>query len=401
MNRIARLILGMSTVALLFATTQFIAAADSFNLTANRVLGQPDLDSGLANNAGLANQNQRMELPRSINIDKSTGRLYLADAGSGSSSVNDRIMSWPNASSFTNGQAADIIFHADGLSQTLNAPSQAAVDSSGNLYIVDTGNNRVLKFPSTVSGTVATVVLGQSDFGGNLGNDPTAGPETLNAPQGLAIDSNNNLFVADSFNHRILKYNAPITTHMSASLVIGHKFFTQTLFATPPTSVTLNGPNGIAFDASGNLYVADTFNNRVLEYTLPFTNGMAAYRVLGQADFNSKASGAGANGLNFPYGLAVDYLRRVYVADQANNRVLMYSAIITNNAAAIEVFGQPNFVSKTQNYADFNPHAYNLFNPWGVAVDSSLNVYISDSGNNRVLEYDKPNRILILPLIKR
>lgn len=393
-NHAARFILLASLVGSLFLATRLIALAASYDTIADRVLGQPDFDSNAANNAGLAAA-QQLNLPRGVSIIKSTGRIIVADSG------NNRVMSWPNASSFSNGAAADIIFFADGISRTLSSPSQAVVDGAGALYIADTGNNRVLKFPSIVSGTAASVVLGQSNFNENQANNPSPGAQTLNAPFALALDANNNLFVADSLNSRILKYPAPITTFMSATVVIGQQLFTQSLPGNPVSASTLNDPFGLTIDGSGNLYVSDTFNNRVLYYTPPFTNGMAATRVLGQSNFTNHSGGQGSNRLSFPYGLAIDSFRRIYVADQANQRVLLFTSIYTNNMSAFQVIGQPNFISTTQNYPDFNPHAYNLNTPWGVAVESNQNFYISDNQNNRVLGYDKPSRILIFPLVFR
>jgi secreted PhoX family phosphatase len=140
-----------------------------------------------------------------------------------------------------------------------------------------TSPNVALSFSN---GQPASYVLGQPDF---TSNDKFAGglatsSKTLNSPTSLTVDSNHNLWVADTFNNRVLEYKAPFNFKgKAADIVLGQSDFTSSHGSDfGISSSSLNGPEGITFDSGGNLWVADTFNNRVLEYKAPFTNGKAA-----------------------------------------------------------------------------------------------------------------------------
>jgi secreted PhoX family phosphatase len=151
----------------------------------------------------------------------------------------------------------------------------------------------------------------------------------LNAPNSIAFDSSGNLWVADG--HRVLKYAAPFATHEAASLVIGQNTFTNSSIAT--TSTGLNTPGGLAFDSSGNLWVSDKLNNRVLEYTTPFSTFEAASLVIGQPNFTSSATTPvtqpTATSLNQPTGLAFDSSGNLWVADWSDGRVLQYGGAVS------------------------------------------------------------------------
>ena len=110
----------------------------------------------------------------------------------------------------------------------------------------------------------------------------------------LAFDRSGNLWVADLGNNRILQYKPPFITGEDASLVLGQANFTSGGSATSNSG--LSGPAYIAFDANDNLWVTDSFNNRVLEFEPPFANGMAARLVIGQADFVSSGAATTASG---------------------------------------------------------------------------------------------------------
>src|SRR5439155_21816646 len=130
---------------------------------------------------------------------------------------------------------------------------------------------------------------------------------SLKGQTGIAFDSSGNLWVSDTSNNRVLKYTAPFTTNgKAASLVIGQSLFTTKAAPNPPTASSLSGQTGIAFDSSGTLWVSDTSNNRALKYNTPFTTGEAASLVIGQSGFTSKsaASPPTASSLNTPTGIA-------------------------------------------------------------------------------------------------
>jgi sugar lactone lactonase YvrE len=277
-----------------------------------------------------------------------------------------------------------------------------AVDSSGNLFVADFQNNRVLMYAAPItSGMSATVVLGQTNFGGN-GSDLDA--VSLNRPADVATDGAGNVYVADQFNSRVLKYTAPITTGMAASVVFGQPNLTTT--TTPTTTATsLVMPGGVALDGGGNLYVADTVNNRIVRYTAPFTNGMVASLVFGQLDFTSDdgADIVTASSLFMPTGLFVEGpgTSNLYVADQGNNRVLRYAAPFTTGMDANLVVGQPGFTSDIDNNGGISGRG--LSSPSAVAI-SNGSLYVVDNYNNRVLAYDAtpiPCSVIHLPMIRK
>jgi sugar lactone lactonase YvrE len=147
-------------------------------------------------------------------------------------------------------------------------------------------------------------------------------------------------------------------------------------------------PGGVAVDGAGNVYVADGFNNRVLEYDSPLTTDMVADRVFGQPNFTTSSCGVGASSLCLPLGVAVDSAGNLYVADKNHSRVLEYNTPLTTDTVADRVFGQGgSFTSDTCNLGGVS--ASSLCTPIGVAVDSAGNLFVVDV-NNRVLEYNTP-----------
>lgn len=308
------------------------------------------------------------------------------------------------AGGFTNGQAASVVLGqpdfvtnvvaATATASSLHSPTAVAVDASGNVWVADQPNSRVLQFKAPfTNGQSAAVVLGQPDLTSNAQNNGGRTANSLGNPNSLAIDPSGNLWVADGGpNGRVLRYTPPFTNFMAASLVLGAPDFTsvpagatQTTFGKPGGA----GPGGLAFDSSGNLWVTDETNNRVLRFNAPFTNGGPASIVLGQPNFTSSSAATPptASSLNSPESVAVDSSGSVWVADFGNNRVLKYSSPFTNGQAASVVIGQSVFTSGS---TPTSPSASSLRQPAGVTVDSSGHLWVTDRGNSRILEYDAP-----------
>lgn len=188
-----------------------------------------------------------------------------------------------------------------------------AVDKSGNVYIADSGNNRIRKVDS--SGNIST--FAGTGFGGFAGDGLTAKSAQLNAPLGVAVDASGNLYIADTGNNRIRKVNV-------SNNLIGTLAGSSTGFAGdngPALQAKLNRPIGVAVDAAGNVYIGDSLNARVRKVTTAGVivtiagNGVAAYR--GDGGPATSAS------LSAPSGVAVDKNGTVYVADAQNNVVRM------------------------------------------------------------------------------
>ena len=308
----------------------------------------------------------------------SAGNLWVVDTN------NNRVLKY--AAPITTGEAATVVVGqgsfttntAGTTATTLFTPTGISFDSAGNLWVVDFGNNRVLEYAAPITtGEAATVVLGQAGFTtGTVGTSAT----TLFTPNGISFDSAGNLWVVDSGNNRVLKYAAPITTGEAATVVIGQGSFTG---ATPgTTSTTFHLPNGISFDSAGNLWVTDEFNNRVLEYPAPIKTGEAATVVVGQAGFTTGTFGTTATTLSSPRTSAFDSAGNLWVADRDNNRALEYAAPITTGEAATVVIGQGSFTTNT-----FGTTATTLNSPLGISFDSTGNLWVADPGNHRVLKY--------------
>lgn len=195
----------------------------------------------------------------------------------------------------------------------------------------------------------------------------------------MAFDSIGNLWVVDFGNNRILQYRPPFATGMNASLVLGQANFTSRGAAT--TNSGLSEPHLIVFDASGNLWVTDTGNNRVLEFRPPFANGMAASLVIGQPDFVSSGVATTGSSLDFPTGIAFDNSGNLWVADLGNGRVLEFKPAFANGMSASLVLGQPDFTTVTI----APPTQSGLLAPFGIVFDSSGNLAVVDNNNNRTL----------------
>ncbi len=207
---------------------------------------------------------------------------------------------------------------------SMNQPDGIAVDGSGNLYIVDSENGRVVK--ETLSGSVYTESTIASGF---------------TQVSGIAVDASGNVYFADSRTGRLLKETLSGNTY-TQSVVL--------------TSATI-GFMGLAVDLSNNIYIADAANNQVLKETL--SGGTYTESIIG-------------SGMASPQGVAVDGSGNVYVADTANNRVLKETL---------------SGGSYTQSEVASNGLAF----PWGIAVDGSGNVFITDPGNRRALKETPSN----------
>jgi tripartite motif-containing protein 71 len=267
--------------------------------------------------------------PSGIDLDSFSGDVYIVDTG------NNRIKVFSNNGTFITewggyGGRAD--------NGTLRFPRGIAVNSwsfSGDVYVADTGNNRIQVFSS--NGTFLTRWGG---YGGAVENG------TLRFPQGIAIDpSTGNVYVADTGNNRIQVFssNGTFLTRWGGYGTING---------------TLRTPTDITIDQQGNVYVADTGNNRIQVFS---SNGTFLTRWGGY--------GTGNGSLIQPSGIAVDSEGNVYVADTGNNMMKIFS----NHGALVSRWG------------DYGRSEISLRSPSGITIDPSTgNVYVADTGNNRI-----------------
>lgn len=259
---------------------------------------------------------------------------------------------------------------------------------SGKVFVSDTENNRVLRYrnPATLAnGDSAEFAFGQANLTSRVSGRSAS---SNSGPAGLALDSAGRLWVADPDNSRVLRFNAAVSTTTSApaaTLVLGQPNFTSSASAMPPTASSMRSPSGLHFDAAGRLWVVDSGNHRILRFDNvdSLTNGAAADAVLGQASFTTSAPGSGDSSLNGPSDLTVDSTGTLWVADTRNHRVLGFpsAATLPNGSPATRVLGQGSFAS-----VDAGLSASRLNNPNGVfAVGNSL--WVLDSGNHRALRF--------------
>ncbi|MGE7271105.1 fibronectin type III domain-containing protein [Brevibacillus panacihumi] len=190
-------------------------------------------------------------------------------------------------------------------------PTGVAVDSSGSLYIVDNANNRIRKVDT--SGQISTVAgMGTSGYSGDGGPATSA---QLNYPNGVTVDSNGNLYIADSSNHRIRK----VDTSGTISTVAGNGNLGYSGDGGPATWYTLNGPTGVAVDGSGNLYIADNSNNRIRKVDV---SGMiSTIAGTGKDGYSGDGGPATSAQLRSPYGVVVESNGNLYLSDGRNHRV--------------------------------------------------------------------------------
>jgi uncharacterized protein (TIGR03437 family) len=242
-----------------------------------------------------------------------------------------------------------------------------AVDNAGSYYVADPSNNLVLKV--NASGTLNTVAgNGSSGYSGDGGPATSA---ALYGPYGVAVDGAGNLFIADTRNERIRKVNTAgiITT------VAGNGTYGYSGDGGPATSAALYDPYGVAVDGAGNLYIADTGNERIRKVnTAGIITTVAGKGTYGYSGDGGPATSAALYG---PYGVAVDGAGNLYIADQGNNRIRMVglAGIITTVAG-----------NGTHGYSgDGGPAtSAELYAPEGVAVDNAGDLLIADTGNNRI-----------------
>ncbi len=394
------------------------AVAAAGDTTADRVLGQADMSHGSLNAGSGSVGGVGLDTADGVVVDPRSGRLYVSDF------ANNRVLGWPDSAAFSNGQAADLVLgqasftaHASNRggapsALTLSSPAAVAVDNrTGNLFISDYGNHRILVYAAPVtSGQAASLVFGQGgSFTTGTANKGGISAHSLNGPRGLAVDDAGYLYVADSLNNRVLifahdgdvsaDYVTGQNNHFNTNMAnAGSGTVNASGFDNPFALAVLGGIGGGIQNTT--LAVADANNNRVLVFkpaTIPIAS--AVYGQGGSFSAHSvNNGGASANSLNDPRGVAIDSAESLYVADFGNHRVLRYAFIGNVDTTADSVLGQAGSFTTTVLNKGGTISANTLYHPVALTVDPGQNLIVVDRDNSRVLRFDRPQNFPPLSL---
>ncbi len=286
------------------------------------------------------------------------------------------------------GQPDFVSIGASAAAQHTSDPQGICVDpATGKVFVADHFNHRVLRYASADSltnGAAAEAVLGQSAF---LMSTPGVSATVMREPFDVAIDPDGNLWVADMGNHRVLRFDdaATIATGAAATRVFGQPDMISSTSGTDADQ--LNRPSSLDFDSAGNLYIGDGDNARVLIHLNPASksDGAAADILLGQADFTAPSFMTSQQILHYPGGLAVDANGTLFVSGVVTNRILVWenAASLTNGALADRVIGQVNFTAMASGLSRTK-----FFSPQHLEIDGNGTLYVADKGNHRVLIFE-------------
>ena len=382
----------MNSTSLLLAvlaltTTAAFGKTIPNNAEASLVLGQVDFISNLApfppNAASLG-------LPVSVVVDPVTRKVFVAEEGS------DRVLRYASADALANGAQAEAVFgQALFTTQTVAVtsnqfggnPGSIFLDTKGRLWVPDFVGNRVLRFDSASScgsSPSASRVYGQPDFTTSTAATTSTG---MDHPYAVCVDSADRLWVADTDNNRVLRFDS-ITTKPSGAAADG--VLGQADFITATAGSGNNGmdfPSGVTTSTGGSLYVTSHRACRVMRFDNASGLGAnaPASAVLGQPDFATTTEGTTAVTMRSPNGAWITPDDSLWVADTNNRRVLRFNNASTkpSGAAADGVLGQPNFTSDifltTQRAMDFPGYR--------PSVDTTGSLWVADVASHRVLRF--------------
>jgi len=319
------------------------------------IAGSPGL-SGNADGTGSA---ARFNAPRGIALD-GAGNLYVVDFNN---QAVRKITPGEVVTTLAGGTRGSN--EGIGTAAQFNFPFDVALDNSGNAYVADTNNNTIRKI---TPGAVVTTIAGSPLNSGSA--DGTAIVARFNFPQGAATDISGNVYVAYSNNNTIRK----ITPARIATTVAGLAGNSGSTDGTGSVA-RFNSPIGVTADGLGNVYVSDTFNHTVRKITSGGTVTTLAGLAGNAGNLNGTGSGAR---FNLPTGVGVDSTGNVYVADTGNHtlRKITPAGVVTTLAGTAGTVGSSDGTGPS---ARFN-------SPFGFAIDSADNLYVTDTGNHTIRE---------------
>lgn len=247
------------------------------------------------------------------------------------------------------------------------SPYGVAVDTAGNLYFSDTRNQIIRKVSTT--GTITRIAgTGVQGYGGDGGNAVDA---LLNLPTGLAVDAAGNIYVADTQNHRIRK----ITTDGKIATVAGTGQPNMTGDGKVATDAALNFPEAVALDSAGSLYISDTLNQRIRKVSS--AGIITTYVGSGVQGFRGDGGAATAAQLNYPRGLYVDASGVLYFVDSLNSRI----RVVTENGVIRTIAGSGRFGDTSDGLPAV---VADLRFPRAIIPDGSGGFLVLDTDNSRI-----------------
>lgn len=302
--------------------------------------------------------------PCAINIASSTSLSITIPRGAGSGTISvtvagvtvqsppfEYIITPSEASTF----AGSTQGFADGTTAQFAFPTNVAVDAVGNVYVADVVNNKIRKI--STAGVVTTIAGSTQGFA-----DGTGTAAQFNNPWGVAVDAAGNVYVADTFNNKIRKISP---TGVVTTLAGSTNGFTDGT----GTTARFEFPTAVSLDGQGNVYVADTFNHKIRKVS---PTGVVT-TLAGSTQGFAEGTGSAAQ-FSTPYGIAVDASGNAYVADEGNHKIRKISptGVVTTLAGSTQ-----GFTDATGTAAQFNA-------PRGVAADNAGNVYVADMSNHKI-----------------
>ena len=281
------------------------------------------------------------------------------------------IVSWDNPIRRVDAATGVISTVPDLVWPQLTGATGIVVDEAGNLFIANRGGQNIMRVDGD-TGIITTVAgTGENGFGGDGGAATTA---LLSYPEGVAVDSAANLFIADTDNGRIRRVDSE-TGIITTVAGTGENGFGGD--GGPATSASLDGPTGVAFDAEDNLFIADTRSDRIRRVDSE-TGIITTVAGTGENGFGGDGGPATSAILDDPNGVAVDAMSNLFIADTNNDRIRMVATdtgIITTVAGTGEEgFGGDGGLATSAL----------LDEPHGLAVDAAGNLFIADTDNERI-----------------
>jgi uncharacterized protein (TIGR03437 family) len=336
--------------------------------TITRIAGST---AGYSGDGGPATAAQ-LNNPVGVAVNNS-GTVFIADT------VNQRIRAV--AAGVINEFAGEDHDQGDGgkaIDAVLFIPDRMVWDSAGNLYIADANNNRVRKV--TPSGIISTIAgNGSSIVSGDGGAAISAG---IDGPAALAVDSSGNLFIATDNQIREVDTHGNINTVVNTTDAAGFSGD-----GAAATAALLNNPTGLAFDSGGNLYISDSYNHRIRKVsggniTTIAGSGPTCSNPCNNGSFTGDGGPATSATLSYPWDVTFDSSGNLLIADNGNNRIRLVDA--DGNIGTVAGSGTSSGYT-----GDLGPATSALLDaPTGVAADSSGNFYIADDNNNVVRTVD-------------